>query len=196
MEGEEKKPLKPINRIDHAIFNVYKVISYVSAVALVAVAVICTANAFTSSVLKFGITNSTELVTYLNIPVVFLSLAFIQLERGHTSIDLLVGHFPAIVQRVLATLGYLIGIAISAFIGYRSVVLTINKYNLSEKASAARNSFVIWPFAAVVALGFLLLAVAMVWWIIREWTIPKEEQAGYTPPPAPASFDDEQEGEV
>ena len=53
----------------------------------------------------------------------------------------------------------------------------------------------VWPFAAIVAIGFITLAVAMLWCAIREFIIPREERAGYTPPPAPANFDELEDGD-
>lgn len=194
MEKENGKELTLAKKIDRVVFRVLKVISYISAIALVAVAVICTANVVTTKLFKFGILNATEIVTYLNIPVVFLAIAFIQVERGHTNIDLLSSRFPMVVQKIITVVGYALGAFVCGFIGWRSVTLTITKYTQMAKASAARTSFVIWPFAAIVAFGFLILALSMVWSIVREFTIPKEERCGYMPPPTPAKFDDDEEG--
>jgi TRAP-type C4-dicarboxylate transport system permease small subunit len=177
-------------KIDRVIFQVFKILSYVSAVSLVAVAVLCTANVITTKLFKFGILNATELVTYLNIPVVFMAIAYIQVERGHTSIDLLLDKFPHIVQQIIMFLSYVLGTVVCGFIGWREITLTIDKFTTSARASSSRTSFLVWPFAAVVAIGFLTLAIAMLWCAIREFVIPKEERVGYVPP-ASAGFDGE-----
>lgn len=195
MEREQGRDLTLVKKIDRGVFYVFKGLSYVSAVALIAVAVLCTANVLTTKLFKFGIANATEMVTYLNIPVVFLAIAFIQVERGHTSIDLLLDKFPKLVQQVIMFLAYLLGTAVCTFIGWREVVLTMDKFATMAKSSQARTAFVVWPFAAIVAIGFITLAVAMLWCAIREFIIPREERAGYTPPPAPANFDELEDGD-
>lgn len=111
-------------------------------------------------------------MTYLNIPVVFLSAAYVQLERGHTHIDLIYMHFPKWGQKIVHTVGNLLGVGVSAFIGYRAVLSTIQKLQIVEKSSSAASAFVVWPFAAVIALGFLLMAVAFLWSLVREFVLP------------------------
>ena len=168
-------------KIDRAVFKTTKCLSYVSAIALILVAVICTVDVVGLKLFGSGIRNGTDIVTYLNIPVVFMAIAFIQVERGHTSIDLLLGKFPKIVQRIIVIIGNLLGAVVSGFVSWRIVMLTIEKFQKMSTASAGRNSFVVWPFAAIVALGLALLALAMLWCVIRDITIPKEEQCGYMP---------------
>lgn len=194
MGREQGRDLTVFKKIDRVVFLVFKGLSYISAVALIAVAVLCTANVLTTKLFKFGIANATEMVTYLNIPVVFLAIAFIQVERGHTSIDLLLDKFPKKVQQIIMFLAYLLGTAVCSFIGWREITLTVDKFTTLAKSSQARNAFVVWPFAAIVAVGFITLAIAMLWCAIREFIIPKEERAGYTPPPAPANFDEAEDG--
>lgn len=178
-------------RIDKIVFQFFRILSFASAAALVAVAVLCTANVFTTKLFKFGILNATDLVTYLNIPVVFLAIAFIQVERGHTNIDLLLDKFPKLIQQIIMFLSYLLGCAVCAFIGWREVTLTAEKFANLAKASQARTSFVVWPFAAIVAIGFITLAIAMLWCALREFVIPKEERCGYMPPSKPSETFDE-----
>lgn len=178
-------------RIDRIVFQLFRVLSFVSAAALVVVAVLCTANVITTKLFKFGILNATDLVTYLNIPVVFMAIAFIQVERGHTNIDLLLDKLPKLVQQIIMFFAYLLGCVVCGFVGWREVTLTAEKFANMAKASQARTSFVVWPFAAIVAIGFITLAIAMLWCAMREFVIPKEERCGYMPPPKPSKTFDE-----
>ena len=172
MESSGKVPSPALVRFDNGIFNVMKWISYVSAACLFVITILSTADVVGNKIFDHGITNATELVTYLNIPVVFLSAAFVQLERGHTHIDLIYTHFPKWAQTVIHTVGNILGVGISAFIGYRAVILTIQKFTSVAKSSSAINSFVIWPFVALIALGFFLMAVAFLWSLVREFVLP------------------------
>ena len=63
-------------------------------------------------------------------------------------------------QKLIHTIGNVLGVGLSAFIGYRAVLSTVQKFELLEKSSSAATAFITWPFAAVIAIGFLLMAVA------------------------------------
>lgn len=182
------------HKIDSVIFKFMKCLSYLSGVALIMVAVICSADAISANFFGSSITNAKDFVTYLNIPVVFFAIAFVQVERGHTHIDLLMDKFPKVVQKVIMTASYILGCVISVLITWRGWVYMIQKLETLAKASSARTSFIVWPFALVVVIGFGLLAVAMLWSAIREWTVPEEERCGYLAPPEPVVFEDEEEG--
>ena len=187
MEKSGKTPSPALVRFDNGIFNVMKWISYISAVCLLVITLLSTADVAASKIFLHGITNATDIVTYLNIPVVFLSAAFVQLERGHTHIDLIYTHFPRWGQKIVHTVGNLLGIGVSAFIGYRAVTSTLDKLAVMERSSSAASAFVTWPFAAIIALGFLLMAAAFLWSLVREFFLPPRMEFD----PAAAPPDDE-----
>ena len=187
MEKEGKAPNPALVRFDNGIFNVMKWISYISPICLLVITLLSTADVVATKVLKHGLNNATDIVTYLNIPVVFLSAAYVQLERGHTHIDLIYTHFPQWAQKLIHTIGNVLGAGLSAFIGYRAVLSTVQKFELLEKSSSAATAFITWPFAAVIAIGFLLMAVAFLWSLVREFVLPP--RALFDPAAVP---DDEQ----
>lgn len=174
---------KTAKKIDKIIFKAMWGVSLLSGLSLLAVAILCTADALGSKLFSASIPNGTEIVTYLNIPVVFFAMAFIQVERGHTTVDLFSGHFPKGIQRTIHLAGYVLGALICAFVGYCSFQLVLDKYKTSAKASAAASSFVVWPFAVVIVIGFVLIAAAFVWCVFREFLIPPEERMGALPTP-------------
>ena len=183
MESTGKVPNPALVRFDNGIFNVMKWISYISAVCLFVITILSTADVVASKAFGNSIPNATSIVTYLNIPIVFLSAAYVQLERGHTHIDLIYTHFPKWAQTVIHTVGNILGVAISGFIGYRAVILTIQKFTSVAKSSSAINAFVIWPFVALIAIGFILMAVAFLWSLVREFVLPP--RMGFDPAAAP-----------
>jgi TRAP-type mannitol/chloroaromatic compound transport system permease small subunit len=183
MEKEGKAPKPALIRFDNGIFNTMKWISYVSAACLLVITLLSTADVMTSKLFSRSITNATDIVTYLNIPVVFLTAAYVQLERGHTHIDLIYKHFPMWGQKIIHTVGNILGVGLSAFIGYRAVLSTIQKFQIVEKSSSSASAFIVWPFAALIALGFLLMAVAFLWSLVREFVLPP--RAKFDPVAAP-----------
>ena len=134
-----------------------------------------TADVAASKIFKDSITNAVDFVTYLNIPVVFLTAAYVQLERGHTHIDLIYTHFPLWGHKIVHTVGNVLGMAISAIVGYRAIIYTIQKFDAVAKSSSSATAFAIWPFVAVIVMGFLLLTVAFLWSTIREFVLPPRE---------------------
>ena len=170
-------------KIDRIIFKAMWGVSVLSGLSLLAVAILCTADALGSKIFSASIPNGTEIVTYLNIPVVFFAMAFIQVERGHTTVDLFSGRFPKGIQKAIHLIGFVLGALICGFVAYCSFQLVLDKYKTSAKASAAASSFVIWPFALVIVLGFVLIAAAFVWCVVRELLIPPQERMGALPAP-------------
>lgn len=178
MGKEGKAPAPALVRFDNGIFNVMKWISYISAVCLLVISLLSSADVVASKLFSHGITNATDIVTYLNIPVVFLTAAYVQLERGHTHIDLIYTHFPLWGQKIVHTVGNLLGTGISGFISYRALMSTIQKFQIVEKSSSAASAFITWPFAAVIFLGFLLMALAFLWSLVREFFLPPRMEFG------------------
>ena len=175
MDKREKQPSPVLMKFDDGLFLVMKWISYISAICLLVITVLSTADVAATKIFKDSITNAIDLVTYLNIPVVFLTAAYVQLERGHTHIDLIYTHFPQWGQKIVHSVGNILGVAVSAFSGYRAIIYTIQKFGTVAKSSSSATAFLIWPFVAVIALGFLLMAVAFLWSIAREFVLPPRE---------------------
>ena len=59
----------------------------------------------------------------------------------------------------------------------------LDKMRTAAKASSSANSFVIWPFACIVAVGFFLLMVSFIWCLIREFVLEPQERMGALPMP-------------
>lgn len=170
-------------KIDKVIFKIMWGVSVLSGISLFAVAILCTVDALGGKLFSVSIPNGTEIVTYLNIPVVFFAMAFIQVERGHTTVDLFSGRFPKPVQTVIHLIGYVLGAVICGYVGYCSFQLVLDKFATHAKASASATSFVVWPFALVIVAGFALISFAFLWCVFREFLIPPSERMGALPVP-------------
>lgn len=171
-------------KIDHIIVTILKSVSYVSAVCLVGIMLVAFFNVLGEKLRQAGlpvtgIPASQEIVQYLHIPVVFLAVAYVTLDRGHTKIDLLSSKFPPVVQTICTLIGNLCGIFISCFISWRGFLQTIKYFQRHQMSSVTGIGFPLWPFAFILSLGFLLLALSFVWAIVRQFCAPKQT------PPAP-----------
>ena len=170
-----KKDYLVLKKIDRIIYRIVLIISVVSAACLIFMAFLCTGDVLSSKFLSKSIPNATELITFLNLPVVFCSIAYVQMDRGHTSVDLICNRFPKFVQKVIHLAGCVMGTVICAFAGYCAWNLTIDKLEAMTKSSSAANAFVVWPFAAFEFVGFILVAIAFAWCIVRECLGLKKE---------------------
>ena len=173
-------------KVDNTVCKMLRVIAYVSAVCLVLIMLVAFFNVLGEKLGKHiswisGIPASTEIVQYLHIPVVFLAAAYVTLERGHTNIDLVSSKLPGLVQKIVRIIGNLIGIGVCGLIAWRGFV-QMGKFIARHKMSSVSGvGFPLWPFALILSVGFVLLALSFIWAIVREIT-------GYQPP-APAGPD-------
>lgn len=164
-----KTPLTTYDKVDAVITKFVKFVSYLGALSLIVVAVIATADAIATKVFGSPLRNVTEFITYMNVPVVFFCIGFVQLDHGHTHIDLVYKHFPKIVHKIIHITGYVLGTAVCGFAGWRGVVLTVQKFQTMSYASGP-TSFLIWPFVVCIGVGYLVLAISFLWCIAREVT--------------------------
>lgn len=155
------------DKIDRVICSCVKYISYLGALSLFVIALMATVDVVATKVFGHPLRNVTELVTYMNVPVVFFCIGFVQLDRGHTHIDLIYRHFPLAAHKVIHIVSYVIGMAVCGFAGWRGMVLTAQKAQSMAYASGP-TSFLIWPFVACIGIGYLVLALSFLWCIPRE----------------------------
>lgn len=164
-------------KADSVVVRVLKYVSYVSGVCLIAIMLVAFFNVLGEKILHHGIPASTEIIQYLHIPVVFLACGYVTLDTGHTKIDLLSRRLPEKVQVVLTTIGYLLGAAISAFVGARGIVQMQKFIRTHAKSSTTGVGFAKWPFALIFSIGFFLLAFSFVWAITRQYMKKAEPKA-------------------
>lgn len=168
--NQTKKQLTgTLGKVDNVIVKILKYISYVSAVCLVLIMLTAFFNVLGEKIFHKGIPSSTEIIQYLHVPMVFLASAYVTLDRGQTSIDLLYVHLPKVVKDVLLVIGNLIGAFICGFVAYRGMCLMINKHLKNHIMSSTTSSlaFPLWPFSLLFSLGFFLLAISFIWVIVR-----------------------------
>ena len=167
-------------KVDNVVCKTLKYIAYISAVCLVLIMLVAFFNVIGEKLGKHidwitGIPASTEIVKYLHIPVVFLAAAYVTVERGHTNIDLLSSKFPKVLQKICNIIGYLCGIGVSGLIAWRGYVQMMKFIARHKMSSVSGVGFPLWPFALILVIGFVLLALSCLWAIVREF-------AGYQRP--------------
>ncbi len=168
--------------MDGIITNTIKYVSYISGACLAGIMLVAFFNVIGEKLRSLGlpvtgIPASTEIVSYLHIPVVFLAAAYVTLDRGHTRIDMVSSKLPKIVEKVLITVGFLLGIGICSFISWRGFV-QMGKFIVRHKMSSVTGvGFPLWPFALIMSVGFALLALSFIWAIVKQYAMKDEHAA-------------------
>ena len=161
-------------KADSWIVKIIRCISYVAAVCLVGIMFVAFFNVLGEKIFHKGIPASTEIIKYLHVPAVFLCAGFVTLDRGQTNIDLLSQKFPQKMQDIVNVFSFLLGAAISAFVGCRGLVQMSKHLASHVKSSTTGFGFPLWPFSLIFAFGFFMLAFSFLWSIVRV-VVPKED---------------------
>ncbi len=154
-------------KADQWIVKIIRCISYAAAVCLVAIMFVAFFNVLGEKIFHHGIPMSTELIKYLHVPAVFLCAGFVTLDRGQTNIDLLSQKFPQKMQNIVSICSFVLGAAISIFVGCRGIVQMIKHITYHMKSSTTGIGFALWPFSLIFAFGFFMLAFSFLWSIVR-----------------------------
>ena len=181
MSNENREPESPVVdddfsgflKVDRVIKRILRLFCYISAAALTAIMLVAFFNVIGEKLVRAGaswasgIPNSTAIIQYLHIPLVFLAAGYVTLDQGHTRIDLLIQRLPGL-EKVFMAISHVLGAGISFFISYRGVVVTLAE-NLKNHAHIATtaSSWAAWPFTVCHCLGFFLLGCSFLWALVR-----------------------------
>ena len=157
------------DRVDHALLTVTRWISYGSGVCLFYIMILAFCNVITSKLMNRSIPNANDIVAYMNVPICFLSVAYVQLDRGHTNIMLLQRHFHPVAAKIVRILSHLLGAGVCVIIGWRALIQMSQWIAKHQTASSNISGIKIWPYAGILAFGYLLLALCFLWSIVREF---------------------------
>lgn len=180
-EPERKAPaarigdddLTSFKRVDMTIRKILRFFCWLSAAALIVIMLVAFINVIGEKLGRAGVAwakgipNSTAIIQYFHIPLVFLAAGYVTLDQGHTRIDLLIQKAPKL-EKVFMAIGHVLGAAISFFISYRGTFITLAE-NLKNHAriSTTADSWVVWPFTVCHCVGFLLLGLSFCWALVR-----------------------------
>ncbi|MCR5784111.1 MAG: TRAP transporter small permease [Eubacterium sp.] len=167
MSSKSNKLKGNLGKADEIILSIIKHISYISAVCLFIIMMVAFLNVLGEKIFHHGIPASTEIIKYLHVPVVFLSAAFVTLDRGQTSIDLVCSHFPEKVQKITATFNYLLGAFMSGFVSVRGFVQFTKNLSSHARSAVSGFGFPLWPFSLIFSFGFFLISFSFIWSIVR-----------------------------
>lgn len=162
------------DKVDSVIYRILRYISYAATIFLFGIMMVAVVNVILEKLHKIGvpvtgISDTVNWIKYMNVCVVYLCAAYITLERGHSSVDLLTRFYPKTVRRILNAVAYLSGCVVLGYISYLGYVKVfigqVEKNTKINETLAA--SFPAWPFGLVYFVGMGLLSFSCLWAFIR-----------------------------
>ena len=165
MSEELKHP--KFRKADGFVVKVFKYISYPPAVLMMFIAVMATVNVITSKIFHTIVPSVNDWITYLLIPIVFLSISHVQLDRGLVVVDVLNKRYPKWLLNVIDVISNFCLIGLNGFISWRAFVLMLDKFAHKEISSIDAGHFYLWPFCLILGFGMLCFAFTSFWCILR-----------------------------
>jgi TRAP-type C4-dicarboxylate transport system permease small subunit len=152
--------------IDVVIPKVTKWAMYVPVACIAYIMTIATIDVITTKFFNRPIPSTYEFIETLNIPLVFMAMAYVQLERGHIAGALFEKKLSKTVNKAIAVAGYMVGILVCGAISWGAARLMQDMIATKQTKLTALD-FPTWPFALIIILSFALLAVAYIVSIVR-----------------------------
>ena len=167
---------KWVEKADRLVDAGSRYISYISTACLLFVCLLAFVNVLTNKLFTYTIPNQHEIIEYLLIPIVYFSVANIQLTRGLTNVDFIVKRLPAWVNRLVAFLSFVMGAFVYSFAAYRGWFLLVKFMRNSEMSSNSASAFPLWPFVLIYIIGTVFLVLAFLWSLVRLIATPGDRK--------------------
>ena len=179
--GDEPPPLR-YWVLDRGYKRFTKWLSYLAAVALGVITLVCFVDVITWKLFGWTLPSATDLVTYLNLVLVFLAVAYVQMDRGSVAIELLQNKFHRVARLVVRITASLLGVGVCFFAAYRGWDQLTDLYDTNAMATGDWH-FRLWPFQAVLVFGFVCLGLAFLLTVFRDITNYRKHRASYASEP-------------
>jgi len=92
--------------------------------------------------------------------IVFLAISYTQSQKGHVGMTLVIDNMPPAVQRYMEITTLLLSVLTCAVLSYFSFKYAYNEW-LIEDVTMTPPYWKLWPSAAAIPLGYMLIAMRM-----------------------------------
>lgn len=164
---------RALQNIDKVMVKIADWSAYISVICLLIATFLSFVNICTTKLFHFSINNTTELVQYLLVPIVYCAVTKVQMDGGLMHVDLISRLFPQWLQDLIGSIGAILGVVMYSFAGYTGISLLQRNYTLHKLAASSVSSFEIWPFVLIYVVFSFLLAVALLWSLVRAFCLRK-----------------------
>ncbi|WP_300463928.1 TRAP transporter small permease [Desulfobacula sp.] len=115
-----------------------------------------------------------ELMGYAGAVVAAFALGYTQLTNGHISVDVLVNIYPKPLKRIISIINHIVCCTFFLIASWQIVQKALTLKNANEVSETLR--IIYYPFTLAVALGCLILALALFTDLLKA-VLPKKEGA-------------------
>jgi len=147
--------------VDRAIEKTMAVIGRVLALAFVFAVGLNFVNVIDRYLLGHSMMGADEVQIYIMVYMTFLGAVVVTSRKAHLRMDVLVQHFPRWFQSVIKVAEFVLFIALACFVLVQSSRYTWQMFTLGRKSD--NMSIPMWIPHGVVALGFGLMALIVLW---------------------------------
>jgi len=167
-------------RFDRRYTTFTKWLSYLAGLALLSVVVVCVVDVIGWKLFGKSVPSATDFIQYMNEALVFLAVAYVQTDRGSTSIELLQAHYPPRLKVAVRAFSYFLGFACCMFVAYRGWYM-LEKLWTTHDVAAGTWKFPLWPFEASLVAGIFFMGWGFVTTGIRDLINFKHRRGPYAP---------------
>jgi TRAP-type C4-dicarboxylate transport system permease small subunit len=174
----DQVPMPEYHVVDRGYTRFTRWMSYVAGIALGVITLIAFVDVVTWKFFNWTVPSATDLIKYLNLVLVFLAAAYVQMDRGSVAIELIQERFHRILRLATRILASVLGAGTCLFAAYRSSYQLVDLYK-THAMSDGEWHFRVWPFQAVLVFGFVCLGVAFLFAIGRDIADYRKRRARY-----------------
>jgi len=150
---------KVANALEKALSPIIPIVGNIGSVVIAAVMFLTVADVFGRRFLNKPVTGGYEISEMLLVIVIFSTIAYCQLLRGHIAIDLLVSRLRQKTQAVLNSLVYIIFLVTFGILSWQLYIYAIEV--MGKNWVTGTILLPIYPFAFIAAIGCTLLCLVV-----------------------------------
>jgi TRAP-type C4-dicarboxylate transport system permease small subunit len=148
---------KGVIRVKKLYDGIHKVCCQISGWSVFVMMLVCLVDVI-GRLFKHPLMGATDLVQILMVLAIFPVLGFIQAQDGNSKVELLSSHFSPRIKSVCNIFNSIIGLGISAILGYRLMLRAITTFQKHNFATMTLQ-IDLAPFLIIAAIGVFLLCI-------------------------------------
>ena len=155
-------------KVDQAYTKLTYWISLISPAFLITIMIVAVVDVLCTKLLHYSIPNAYAVVQYFSVPNIYLSVASVQMTRGHTRMGMFQEKMPKTPKMIAKVVSNALGAMVSVLMGWEASRLLIT-YIQQHKTSTTNNlgGVILWPFVLCFMVGYILLTVAFLFCVVR-----------------------------
>ena len=146
--------------LERALFWVTRQASNLAMIVLMAMVLLVVVDITLRRFFNSPLSWSFEVIEVLLVIVVFFTVAYCCITKGHISVDLLTSRLSKRGQAILEIFSYFLGIVLFVFMTYCSILSAFEE--IASHRMTGILQIPIYPFIFIVALGSTLLALVLI----------------------------------